>query len=66
MAVPIDIKLSVKTYHNLSKYKDLGINISKMCNLRIKIIHVLLSLEVIAKRTHPYHDVILGNLKIAK
>ena len=52
MSVPID-NISVKEYNNISKYKDLEIEIEKMRHLKIAILPVIMGiLSLIKKETH--------------
>ena len=61
VAVPADKNISLKEFQKLSKYKDLEIEVTKMCKLKTKTILVVIrALGMIKKGTQNFIDQIPG------
>ena len=67
MAVPSDRNTSAKVVEELSKYKDLEIEIARMWKMETETIPVVIgALRVIKKGLEKYVDKILGTARIYK
>ena len=66
-AVPADKNISLKEFQELSKYKDLEIEVTKMWKLKTKTISVVVgALGMIKKGTQNFIDEIPGKASLQK
>ena len=67
MAIPSNQNTSVKVAEKLSKYKDLEIDITKMCGLKTITVPVFIgALEVVKKGIEKHIDKIPGKINITE
>ena len=67
MAIPSNQNTSVKVAEKLSKYKDLEIDITKMCGLKTITVPVVIgALEVVKKGIEKHIDKIPGKINITE
>ena len=66
MTIPLDTKTSVKTTENLTKYKELEIEVERMCGgLKTTTVPVVMeALGTIKKGMENYSNKIAGNINI--
>ena len=66
MSMPSDGNISSKEFKKLSRYKDLEIEIAKMCKMKAKTIPVIVgAIDIIKKGTQKYVNEILENLSLS-
>ena len=65
MSIPSDKNVSAKVFENLSKYKDLEIEVEKMWHLKTKTLPVVIgALSLIKKDTDKFLEQIPGNPRL--